>query len=91
MSKKKTENVRKPTKFMGVYQLESTQKRYDGKADLCFYITYKLPSGKKVWEKIGWRSEKVTAALLTTSGLTGCSNCALARRRCPFKSAKNPE
>ena len=63
MSEKKTENVRKPTKFMGVYQLESTQKRYDGKADLCFYITYKLPNGKKVWEKIGWRSEKMTAAL----------------------------
>ena len=47
MSEKKTGNVRKPTKFMGVYQLESTQKRYDGKADLCFYITYKLPNGKK--------------------------------------------
>ncbi len=48
---------------MGVYQLESTQKRYDGKPDLCFYITYKQPNGKKVWEKIGWRSEKMTAAL----------------------------
>lgn len=48
---------------MGVYQLESTQKRFDGKPDLCFYITYKSPNGKKVWEKIGWRSEKMTAAL----------------------------
>ena len=63
MSEKKSENVRKPTKFPGVYQLESTQKRYDGKPDLCFYITYKLPSGKKVWEKVGWRSEKLTAGL----------------------------
>ena len=48
---------------MGVYQLESTHKRFDGKPDLCFYITYKLPNGKKAWEKIGWRSEKMTAAL----------------------------
>lgn len=48
---------------MGVYQLESTQKRFDGKPDLCFYITYKLTNGKKVWEKIGWRSEKMTASL----------------------------
>lgn len=63
MSEKKSENVRKPTKFMGVYQLESTHKRFDGKPDLCFYITYKLPNGKKAWEKIGWRSEKMTAAL----------------------------
>ena len=63
MSTKTSENVRKPTKFSGVYQLESTHKRYDGKPDLCFYITYKLPSGKKIWEKIGWRSEKITAAL----------------------------
>ncbi|WP_022660063.1 site-specific integrase [Desulfovibrio desulfuricans] len=63
MSAKKAENVRVPTKFMGVYQLESTQKRFDGKPDLCFYITYKSPNGKKVWEKIGWRSEKMTASM----------------------------
>ena len=63
MSTKKAENVRVPTKFMGVYQLESTQKRFDGKPDLCFYITYKSPNGKKVWEKIGWRSEKMTASM----------------------------
>ena len=48
---------------MGVYQLESTLKRFDGKPDLCFYITYKQPDGKKIWEKLGWRSEKITAAL----------------------------
>ena len=57
------ENTRKPTRFTGVYQLESTLKRYDGKPDLCFYITYKQPDGKKVWEKLGWRSEKMTASL----------------------------
>jgi len=63
MSKEKTENKRVPTKFLGVYQLESTRKRFDGKPDICFYITYKLSSGKKVWEKVGWRSEKMTASL----------------------------
>jgi integrase len=63
MSIKKAENVRVPTKFVGVYQLESTQKRYDGKPDICFYITYKSTNGKKVWEKIGWRSEKMSASL----------------------------
>lgn len=63
MSKEKTENKRVPTKFLGVYQLESTRKRFDGKPDICFYITYKLSSGKKVWEKIGWRSEKMTASM----------------------------
>jgi integrase len=63
MSRKTEENVRVPTKFPGVYQLESTKKRFDGRPDLCFYITYKQPDGKKVWEKIGWRSEKMTAGL----------------------------
>lgn len=57
------ENVRKPTRYTGVYQLESTLRRYDGKPDLCFYITYKQLDGKKVWEKLGWRSEKMTASL----------------------------
>ena len=55
--------ARKPTKFMGVYQLESAVKRFDGKPDLCFYITYKTPDGKKVWEKVGWFSEKMRANL----------------------------
>lgn len=62
MKAKKQENPMKATKFRGVYQLESAEKKFDGKPDLCFYITYKQPSGKKVWEKIGWRSEKITAA-----------------------------
>jgi len=63
MEEKSKKNQMKPTKYRGVYQLESTLKRYDGKPDLCFYITYKQPDGKKVWEKLGWRSEKITAAL----------------------------
>ena len=52
-----------PTKHIGVYTRESETKRFDGKPDFCFYITYKQPDGKKVWEKLGWRSEKITAAL----------------------------
>jgi integrase len=63
MDKKLKENPMKASKFRGVYQLESTHRRYDGKPDLCFYITYKQPDGKKVWEKLGWRSEKMTASL----------------------------
>lgn len=63
MKVEKKENPMQATKFRGVYQLESVERRFDGKPDLCFYITYKQPSGKKVWEKIGWRSEKMTAAL----------------------------
>ena len=55
--------TRKPTKFTGVYSIESAVKKFDGKPDLCFYITYKSPNGKKIWEKLGWRSEKMTAAL----------------------------
>jgi len=51
-----------PTKHPGVYQLVSDTRKYDGKADVCFYITYKLPTGKKIWEKIGWRSEKILAS-----------------------------
>lgn len=63
MANKKSENVRVPTKFLGVYQLESTQRRFDGKPDICFYITYKALDGRKVWEKIGWRSEEMSAGL----------------------------
>lgn len=62
MSAKPTNNKMIPTKNSGVYQRVSDTKKYDGKPDACFYITYKMPNGKKVWEKIGWRSEKITAA-----------------------------
>ncbi|MDR3362608.1 MAG: site-specific integrase [Desulfovibrio sp.] len=63
MSEKSTNGKMIPTKHMGVYQREGEARRHDGKPDTCFYITYKQPNGKKVWEKIGWRSEKMTAAL----------------------------
>ena len=41
----------------------SGTKRRNGKADVCFDITYKDKSGKKIWEKVGWRSEGVSQAL----------------------------
>lgn len=63
MSEKSAPNKMMPTKHRGVYQREGGDRKYDGKPDHCFYISYKQPDGKKVWEKIGWRSEKMTAAL----------------------------
>lgn len=59
------------TKFPSVYYYDSEERRFDGKPDTCFYFTYneKVP-GKtpgitkwaKRWVKVGWRSEKITAA-----------------------------
>ena len=63
MSEKTTPNKMIPTKNQGVYQREGDDRTYDGKPDHCFYISDKQPDGKKVWEKIGWRSEKMTAGL----------------------------
>lgn len=53
---------RTKTKHTGVYQRQSEEKIYKGAPDVCFDITYKLGS-RKVWEKVGWRSEGVTAAM----------------------------
>lgn len=55
---------RERTKFQGVYQRRSEVKRNhkDGKPDVCFHITYKN-EGRKIWEKIGWRSEGYTAQM----------------------------
>lgn len=54
--------ARETTKYTGVYTRQSVSRRHGGKPDLCFDITYKDANGKKVWEKIGWRSEGVTGA-----------------------------
>ena len=55
----KSKRVR--TKDKGVYVLTSAVRRHNGKADQCFYITYK-DGDRKVWEKVGWRSEKISQA-----------------------------
>ena len=56
--------IRERTKFQGVYQRRSEVRRNpkDGRPDVCFHITYKN-NGKKVWEKVGWRSEGYTAQM----------------------------
>lgn len=53
--------MKKKTRFTGVYSYESTQRRHNGRSDVCFYITFR-EHGKKVWEKIGWKSDGHTAA-----------------------------
>lgn len=54
--------ARQKTKHVGVYQRASAERLYQGKPDVCFDITYKT-GARKVWEKIGWRSEGYTAAM----------------------------
>jgi integrase len=56
---------RERTKFQGVYQRVSSIKRNprDGKPDACFDITYKDQTGRKIWEKVGWKSEGYTAQM----------------------------
>lgn len=50
-------------KFPGVYSRAGLNRpNHRGKQDLCFDISYKDQSGKKIWEKIGWSSEGITAA-----------------------------
>lgn len=56
---------RERTKYTGVYLRVSDTRRNprDGKPDGCFDITYKTADGRKVWEKVGWKSEGYTAQL----------------------------
>jgi integrase len=53
---------RELTKYLGVYELKSETKKHNGKADVCFYITYNYDF-KKVWEKVGWLSEGYSAKI----------------------------
>ena len=49
-----------PKRWPGIYKYD-LQKRYNGRADIAYTITYKNPiTGKKVWEKIGTKSEGIT-------------------------------
>jgi integrase len=50
-------------KFPGVYSRTGLNRpMHRGKPDTCFDISYKDQNGKKIWEKIGWSSEGITAA-----------------------------
>lgn len=53
---------RELTKYPGVYMRTSPERKHDGKADVCFDIAYN-GAGRKVWEKVGWRSEGYTAVM----------------------------
>ena len=57
----------KVAKFQGVYYRESQERRYQGKPDRCFYISFKDLHGKKIWEKVGWDSEGYSAAYAVLS------------------------
>jgi integrase len=52
---------RERSKFQGVYLRRHSTRKHLGKPDICYDITYKTPSGRKIWEKIGWTSEGYTA------------------------------
>ena len=43
-------------KFPGVYGYNSTRIKVNGRPDVCYSISYKV-GRKKIWEKIGWKSE----------------------------------
>jgi len=55
---------RETTKYQGVYQRQFKDRRdhRDGKPDICYDISYRA-NGKKIWEKIGWKSEGFTAQM----------------------------
>ena len=54
---------RNKTNYTGVYSREHETRRFRGKPDICYDICYRLPGDRKlVWEKVGWLSEKITAA-----------------------------
>ena len=45
-----------PNRWPGVYGYLSDTRRFEGKPDVCYYITYKVDR-KKIWEKVGWKGE----------------------------------
>lgn len=51
-----------PTKDVGVYTRTSPKRKHNGKPDVCFYISYKDDSKRKIWEKVGWFSEGIRHA-----------------------------
>jgi integrase len=52
------------TNHTGVYTREHETRRFRGKPDICYDICYRLPGNRKlIWEKVGWSSEKISAAI----------------------------
>lgn len=50
------------SRFEGVFSIPSTCRKFEGKADSCYYYVIKV-DGKRVWYKVGKRSEGYTAAM----------------------------
>ena len=46
-------------KWEGVYYYESTAKTFGGKPDVCYVVSFKV-AGRKIWEKVGWKSNGIT-------------------------------
>ena len=55
------QNLIKVKKYQGVYYLESTKKRFQGRPDKCFYVSYRNIQGRFKREKVGWASEGYNA------------------------------
>ena len=49
------------TQYPGVY--ERNAERLIGVPDICFDISYKNKDGKKIWEKVGWKSQGYSSDL----------------------------
>lgn len=47
-------------RWPGVLSYQSGRRKHNGKPDVCYYIRYHLPDGKKRVEKVGWKSEAYT-------------------------------
>ncbi len=46
-------------RWPGVYNYESSERRFQGKPDVCYVVAYRLDR-KLRWEKVGWKSEGYT-------------------------------
>lgn len=55
------QNLQRVKRHVGVFKYISSTKRFQGRPDECFYITFKA-DGKKQRVKIGWRSNGIDAA-----------------------------
>ena len=53
---------RKKTRYPGVYERASSERKYQGKPDVSYDVKYRDGQGKQIFQTVGWRSEKMTAA-----------------------------
>ena len=53
---------RKKTRYVGVYERTSTERKFQGKPDVAYDVYYRDAQGNQHFKNVGWRSEKMTAA-----------------------------